>query len=550
MSIQITSLSSTSIAYFCLEVALKNEIPTYAGGLGILAGDMLLTASDLGLNYCGVSLLYKDGYFRQDLNWRDCVQTESPEIWSPSEYLTLLEPIFEMLIFGEKVKVRIWQHIIKSKSEVKVLFLDTNCDGNSDRAKSITSNLYCQDNELRLAQEILLGIGGLKALELLNQQLPNKIHLNESAAAFLIPCLQLKIGIEQAKSSLVFTTHTPVIHGHRKYDWKVLERALEPDILAQIKANYNDIEQLFNQTRYCLDNSGYSNTVSKIHKHETELMFPGYKVDSITNGVHSRWLSSSRLELYNTYLGNWHQDPINFHKVATIPDILWNQTHQNDKVKLLALIKNRIGFELDQNVFTIGFARRVDPYKRHDLLVAEFQKLEVLADQLGGLQIIYSGKAYPTTGGYNSGLNKLMSAIRSIPSNSTLKIVYIPNYNIELGLALVNGVDLWLNNPEVGKEASGTSGMKASIAGIPSLSTLDGWWAEGSIEGVTGWNITGSANGDEQKSLFEQLNQIINIYYNDKAKWTQISKSCTMLNANYFGSKRLLEEYLLKGYLK
>ena len=544
------TLRTISIAYFCLELALQNELPTYAGGLGILAGDTLKTAADIGLNYCGVSLLYREGYFKQSLDYNNCVQIEQPDTWEPRQFCQLMNNTFEMQIFQDKFKVQIWEYSIKSKSEVKVYLLDTNVAGNSDFAKSITQNLYCANNNLRLAQEILLGVGGMLALGFVSDKIPDKIHLNESAAAFLIPQLQLDTDMESAKKSLVFTTHTPEVHGHRQYEWSLLQSAFSPEIYNQLKLGYKHDDQLFNQTRYCLENSGFCNAVSKIHQSVSKQMFPGYPIESVTNGVHERWISPNRSRIYKQYLGDFETDKINFHKIKQIPNDIWVAAHYQDKQDLVQEIKQRTSFELDPKIFTIGFARRVDPYKRHGLLIDEFPKLEEFANQVGGLQIIYSGKAFVGTGGSNSGLNLLLQAIKNIPSASLLKVVYVPNYNLDLGLKLVNGVDLWLNNPIVGKEACGTSGMKANINGIPNLSTLDGWWSEGSVEGMTGFNIIGNSEIEEKSNLVAKLSYIINLCKSEPDQYLELTKNCALLNSPYFSSRRMLEEYLLKAYLK
>ena len=530
------------IAYLCLEFGIDNNLPFYAGGLGILAGDMIKQSADYGVSMIGVGLFYHEGYFKQEVS-EILIQIESVSKVAVSNNLELLPVSFNLIIANQSVLVKVWKYTYTGyKKSSCVYFLDVNIPENSTEIRQISSHLYINDQNLRIQQEILLGLGADKLFQLINY-IPDVIHLNESAACYFLTQLN-----NYSKATIVFTTHTPVPHGHRKYSTEFLRNNLQGINYQQI-INTTKNYEIFDETQYCLDSVDVVNTVSQKHNLVTQKMFPSYKkeIQNVTNGIHlNTWLSGELKELLAKCNIDWMKNNQLMNLCYRVDSRELEAVYNQKKIELFKFIKTNVGIELDEKIFTVGFARRFDPYKRHDFLIQDLEKLNILAKKYGGLQLLYAGKAYFGSGGVGSMLNQVLKVTKLNFSN--LKIIFIPDYSIEIAQKLVSGVDLWLNNPEVGNEACGTSGMKAGANGVPTLSTLDGWWYEFNLPLLNGLNIEGGTVADEHVSILNQLELILNLYRYNYDQWLEIRRSTMALTGGYFGAGRMLEQYLNNIY--
>lgn len=549
------SILPTSVAYLCLEFGIKSDMKTYCGGLGILAGDTVKSAADLGINMFGVSILYKNGWFKQEIS-ESGEQIELEDVWKYEDYLMPTHIQHSLLISGQKVTFKVWKYEVIGVTghEVPVYFLDADLPENSPEMREISSHVYPANKSVRIAQEMLLGVGGVQVLELLGHKNIQNYHCNESHSIFAALELKKELGVwSEVKKRAVFTTHTPLATAHTHYSKEVLQATLGeyfsylPDNLWQNGS--------MNMTDLALFSAKFSNGVSKRHNLVTSQMYPEYKIDAITNGIHvNTWVSKPFESLFSRYVLNWKSSPENLKLCAVVSpqEIAW--AHEEAKENLFDYIQKTQNIKLDKKMFTIGFARRMVGYKRADFILTDIEKLQKIAKKFGGLQIIFSGKAYPNEPEGENFIKKIYQASKK--EESFLKIVYLPNYSIEIGSLMTAGVDIWLNNPVVPIEASGTSGMKASLNGVPNISTLDGWWVEGWTEGVTGWAL-GENEMDEGKLADAQLHDlyfkleeiILPMYKNDFESWLKIQKNCIAINASHFNTNRMLNEYLIKAYL-
>lgn len=564
------SLRDSRIAYFSMEIGLQTNIPTYSGGLGVLAGDTLKSGADLGLPMIAVSLLYRKGYFQQELTL-DGWQKEHPVQWNPADFMELLPNRVKVRIEGRTVWIQAWRLNIKGAggSILPVHFLDTDIAENHEWDRGITHHLYGGDETYRCKQEVVLGIGGVRMLDELGYSV-KKYHMNEGHAALLT--LELshrhKQDIERVWSEdqvwnreavrdlCVFTTHTPVEAGHDRFHYDIVQKVLGDyfplDVLKQIGG-----EDELNMTTLGLNLSEYQNGVAKKHGEVSRSMFPDYNIRSITNGVHTRtWTHQKFAALYDEYIPGWREEPELFVRVDNVPDARIWETHQEIKRELLDEIKQRTGVDMSPDVLTIGFARRATPYKRADLLFRDPQRLAQIAG--GKLQVVYGGKAHPKDGGGKDNIHRIIECARELAGQVT--IVYLQNYEMELALKIVAGVDVWLNTPLRPREASGTSGMKATHNGVPNFSVLDGWWIEGWVEDVTGWSIGPDATEtnldavDESldlNDLYEKLeHKLLPAYYGDKAQWIKLMKGAIGKNACYFNTHRMMRQYVTEAYIR
>lgn len=559
------------IAYFTMEIGLSKEIPTYSGGLGVLAGDTIKSAADLRLPMVSVTLISKKGYFRQVIDERGRQREESEE-WSPARFMKLLPDRVAVEIEGRDVYVQAWLFEVRSLTggSVPVFFLDTDLNENRPDDREITAHLYGGDKAYRLKQEIVLGIGGVRMLRQIGFEI-KKYHLNEGHASLL--ALELLKGYKRdieevwderlvwdtgkVKDLCVFTTHTPVEAGHDKFPYEMVSKVLgEPVPINVIKALAGSDHM--NMTTLALNLSEYVNGVAKKHKEVSQNMFQGYEINSITNGVHSyTWTCDSFRRLYDKYLPGWANEPELFVRVGRVPDSeLWD-AHMEAKKALLGLVKAETGVEMSQDVLTIGFARRATAYKRADLLFSDIERLEKIAN--GKIQVVYAGKAHPKDDAGKWMIERIFVIKERL--RDSIEIAYIENYNMEIALSLVSGVDVWLNTPMRPLEASGTSGMKATHNGVPNFSVLDGWWIEGHIEGFTGWSIgpepsensvnEGYMDSRDAMDLYNKLeNIIIPIYYNDRHTWIRIMQNAIGKNAYYFNSHRMMRRYVTEAYIR
>jgi glycogen phosphorylase len=545
------------IAYFSMEIGLDSSMPTYSGGLGVLAGDTIKSAADLSVPLVAVSLVHEKGYFSQKL-MEDGWQEEVPSSWRMEEFLEPLDVQVIINIEGREVRIRPWRKIVRGIKgyEVPIIFLDTNVPGNSDYDKTLTSFLYGGDQRYRFAQEMVLGIGGLRMLNALGYSGIKKYHMNEGHASLLTLELYKETdseSLEDVRHRCVFTTHTPVPAGHDRFEISLV-KDLMPSFPFEIR-ELIDSEEKVNMTLIGLYFSNYVNGVAKKHGEVSQEMFPNYPIHSITNGVHSAtWTSPEMQELFDRFIPEWRLDPFTLRYAAGIPDEEILNIHKENKRILLDEINARHNTDLKCDVFTIGFARRATSYKRPDLLLFDIDRLKKIADEHGVIQLVFAGKAHKKDLAGKELIKKLVSISKDL--GDKIKMVYLDDYDMTLAKVLIPGVDVWLNTPMRPKEASGTSGMKAAHNGVPSLSVLDGWWLEGCIEGVTGWSI-GDKNPvmDEQaqnvkdaNSLYDKLEKIVPLYYNDKHAWAEIMKYTIVINASFFNTCRMVSQYVLKAY--
>ncbi|MFZ0271260.1 MAG: alpha-glucan family phosphorylase [Acidobacteriaceae bacterium] len=551
------------VAYFSMEIAVVPEFPTYSGGLGVLAGDTLRAAADMGLPLAAVTLAHRKGYFRQHLDPTTGLQTEEPQPWSPETILAAEEPVVTVTLEGRPVAVRAWRYDLEGVTghRIPIYFLDTDLEQNSAVDRTITDFLYGGDADYRLRQEAILGIGGARLLRALEYE-PAVYHMNEGHAALLtIPVLEQELhgaglqtaterNAEAVRRHCVFTTHTPVPAGHDRFSGEQAYRILGAERAGMLERFGCFHDGLLNMTYVALRFSRFVNGVAMQHGKVSRQMFPEYTIDAITNGVHAgTWTAPSVQAIFDKHLPRWRQDNVTLRYAIDIPENEIVEAHAASKQALIQAVKAASGIEMNPEVFTLGFARRAATYKRADLLFTEPERLVKTAEKFGGLQVIYAGKAHPADEPGKAKIRRVIELAREL-RESPLKIVYLENYEWKLGALLTGGVDLWLNTPRRPYEASGTSGMKAALNGVPSLSILDGWWIEGWIEGVTGWAIDDhDEEAGEAKSLYEHLEKLIlPLYYKDTGQWRRIMRSTIALNGSFFNTQRMLEQYIINAY--
>ena len=565
-------IAEPMIAYFSMEIGIKNDIPTYSGGLGILAGDTIKSAADLELPVVAVTLITRKGYFTQELDsmgW----QREKPVAWDPSKYMTLRPEKVKVCIEGRDVYIQAWMYIVISPTggKVPIFFLDTDLPENTTEDRGLTDYLYGGDSAYRIKQEIVLGMGGVRVLQALEFHI-KKFHMNEGHASFLALELLLRFkrdiesvwdersiwDIARVRELCVFTTHTPVEAGHDKFPYPLVKQVLGEiipfDVLKDIAGKDN-----LNMTLLALNLSNYINGVAKKHGEVSQHMFPGYHIHAITNGVHTfTWTCKDMAKLFDKYIPGWANEPELFVRCGNIPEIeLW-EAHREAKRKLLTYVGNTTGVIMDPNVLTLGFARRVTAYKRAHLLFHDVDRLLKITEK-GKLQIIYAGKAHPQD---ENGKRLIQGIYRYRDKlKGKIEIAFLPGYDMDIALMLVSGVDVWLNTPLRPLEASGTSGMKAAHNGVVNFSVLDGWWIEGHIEGFTGWSIggtqtetaePGASDVEDAADLYYKLeNLILPKYYDaNKSAWSRMMRNAIGKNAYYFNSHRMMRRYVTEAYIR
>jgi glycogen phosphorylase len=552
------------IAYFSMEIALENGIPTYSGGLGVLAGDTLRAAADLGVPMVGVTLLHRQGHFTQRLD-ADGTQHEEPVAWSITDRLESTDGVCSVQVEGRDVTVRAWRYLIRGVTgdTVPVFLLDTDIPGNEPDHRRLTDRLYGGDARYRLCQELILGAGGVRMLRALGYARIARYHMNEGHAALL--ALELlgeeeahtgeppHEAIEAVKRRCVFTTHTPVPAGHDQFDLGLARAVLGPsrvEVLQTLKC----CDTTLNLTLVGLELSHYVNGVTQRHGEVSRSMFPGYPIGSITNGVHSpTWTAPPFAALYDRYLPDWRRDSFSLRYALGVPVSVIQEAHREAKAQLAEVVRARTLVSFEPERFTIGFARRATAYKRPMLLLRDPDRLRRLAAAHGPLQVVFAGKAHPHDAEGKRLIREIVNHGQQLAPD--VRIAYLPDYDLELARDVVAGVDLWLNTPKPPLEASGTSGMKAAHNGVPSLSILDGWWLDGHVEGITGWSI-GRRDGpseateeDDAGHLYEALERTILPLYTDRpAAWAEVMRLTIALNASFFNAQRMVQEYMIHAY--
>ena len=579
-----------------MEIALENAMPSYSGGLGVLAGDTIRAAADIRLPMVAVSLLYRKGFFRQILK-EDGSQVEEPVEWDVSKFLTEEAPRVTVSLEKRRVELRAWKFIVKGVRgyEVPVYFLDADLPDNDEKDRELTGALYGGDPYYRLSQEVLLGIGGVRMLRALGHTELMRYHMNEGHAALLTMELlneeAQRAGhstikgedIEKVRSKCVFTTHTPVPAGHDKFPAEYLTRLFpnqkrlfdEKDEIAvevvksilRTDHKYADIEEAarkgaeVNMTYLALSLSNYVNGVAKLHGEVSRKMFPDVPIEAITNGVHAAtWASAPFRDLFDRYIQSWREDNYSLRGALGLPpEEVW-AAHLLAKHDLLEAVRKKTGMKLDPEAFTIGFARRATGYKRADLILSDLDRLRQIAKNVGSFQIVYAGKAHPRDAGGKEIIRRIFKAKKAL--KKAVSIVFLDDYNLDLGGKLTSGGDLWLNTPQYPLEASGTSGMKAALNGVPSLSILDGWWVEGHIEGVTGWSIGESHrrdpspealadNATDAESLYGKLESVIlPLFYEDRNRYLAVMQHAIAINGSFFNTQRMVQQYITDAYLR
>lgn len=563
-------LGRTRIAYFSMEMALRPEMHTYSGGLGVLAGDTAKSCADLGLPVVFVTLVCSLGYLRQEIDARGR-QIEHADPWNPSEFATPLRAKVAVLIEGREVWVRPWLHVLSSPmgSRIPVLLLDTNVDENAISDRQITARLYGSGADYRLKQEAVLGIGGLRILQALGFEI-RKYHLNEGHAALLALDLlrryplhpdqvaneRMKFQLTPVRDACIFTTHTPVEAGHDRFDYGLFEQVLQGYVdTKQVQLIAGD--DALNMTRLALNLSGFVNGVAARHAQTTTRMFPGYDIRAITNGVHlPTWAHPAMRDLFNQHFPSWAFEPEMMVRADQLSaDQVWT-AHSRAKSDLITEVARRTGVGLDHDRPLIGFARRMTAYKRPDLLFTDLDRLrQINARQ--PFQIVLAGKSHPSDEPGKALIQRIHEQIESVAPE--LKIVFVPNYETRLAGFLIAGVDIWLNTPTPPMEASGTSGMKAALNGVLNLSVLDGWWLEACIEGVTGWAIgqdgeaghhEGAAPVASAVDLYQKLEQVVlPLYHHDREKWIWMMRQAIAKVACYFNTQRMMRRYAAEAYI-
>ncbi|MFH1722369.1 MAG: alpha-glucan family phosphorylase [Candidatus Altiarchaeota archaeon] len=562
-------IKETQVAYFSMEVGINPSIPTYSGGLGVLAGDMLRSCADLSVPLVAVTLLNEQGYFFQQID-ENGNQIELPFKWRKDDFLKPVDVKVSVIIAGRTVKITAWEYLIEGEtgSTVPIYFIYTNLPENSPEDQGLTGHLYGGDSRYRLSQEIILGIGGVRVLNALGYRNIRKYHMNEGHAALLVLELmkEEKQGrtitnkkfknIDDVRKRCAFTTHTPVPAGHDKFP-KDLVKELLGDFLSDEECNKLCPGDELNLTRLALEHSEHINGVAKKHGEISRNMFPGYAIDSITNGVHAVfWAAEPFRLLFDKYIPGWRNDPYSLRNALMISREEIVEAHRQAKKELIDYVNRENNAGLDYDVLTFGFARRAARYKRAELIFSDIPRLKKIAENAGALQIIYAGKAHPNDGGGKDIIRRIHEKLKAVKPE--INGAYLSNYDINIGKLLTSGVDVWVNTPARPLEASGTSGMKAATNGVPSFSVLDGWWIEGYLKNVTGWRIgpkpkpgedTQSNDEVDAEDLYTRLeNIILPMYYNNQYEWTKIMRHAIAINASFFNSHRMVQQYVTSAY--
>jgi len=584
------------VGYFSMEIALENDMPSYSGGLGVLAGDTVRAAADIRLPMVAVSLLYRKGYFRQMLD-EDGAQSEEAVEWDVSKYLVEEKPRVTVTLENRRVELRAWKYTVKGVRgyDVPVYFLDADLASNDQRDRDLTGSLYGGDPYYRLSQEVLLGIGGVRMLRALGHTELMRYHMNEGHAALLTMELleeeTKRAGrtsvkgddIERVRAKCVFTTHTPVPAGHDKFPVEYMTRlfpeqthvfdtkdASSADLvktILQAERTFPDLQEAarhgasLNMTYLALSLSNFVNGVAKLHGQVSRKMFPNVPIEAITNGVHAgTWTSAAFQDLFDRYIPSWREDNYSLRAALGLPpEEVW-ASHLLAKHELFEIVRKKTGLKLNPEVFTIGFARRATGYKRADLILRDLDRLRQIAKNVGQFQIVYAGKAHPRDGGGKDIIKRIFKAKKAL--KKAVSVVFLDGYDMDLGGRLTAGADLWLNTPQYPLEASGTSGMKAAMNGVPSLSILDGWWVEGNIEGVTGWAIGEQHRGEpsndlavdnaaDAENLYSKLeNVILPTFYENRSRYLEVMKHAIAINGSFFNTQRMVQQYITDAYLR
>jgi starch phosphorylase len=554
--------SSGLVAYYSMEIAIDPGMPTYSGGLGVLAGDTMRSTADLGVPLVAFTLVHRKGYFQQHLD-ETGMQREEIQPWNPADFCVEEKARVTVSVEDRIVTVRCWRYELIGRygHVVPIYLLDTDLDENSGWDRGLTDHLYGGDTNYRLQQEIVLGMGGARMAHALGYRV-NVYHMNEGHAALLtLALLERQLGggplgaatetdIEEVRKRCVFTTHTPVPAGHDRFSTEQAIRILGGDRTARLGKMGCFRDGMLNMTLLALRFSRYANGVSMQHAKVSRAMFPEFEIQSITNGVHApTWVSVPIQQMMDAHAPSWRRDNLYLRSAIDLPEEKILSAHARNKAELLIEVAERTGRVFNPKVLTLGFARRAATYKRATLMFADTKRLAEIATKAGGLQIIFAGKAHPQDDPGKALIQQVVADAARL-SDDMLRIVYMENYAWDIGAMLTAGVDVWVNTPRRPYEASGTSGMKAALNGVPSLSILDGWWIEGCIEGFTGWAIEdGEDDAAEANSLYNKLETaVVPLYLDAPEKWARLMRATLAFNGSYFNTNRMVKQYTRNAY--
>jgi len=541
-------LGGKAVVFVTMEIYVKG-LPTYAGGLGLLAGDLLLSAADLGYPMVGVTLLHERGYVWHELVGGRVVDRDEP--YDPLEQLEPLDVKLKVELRSGPLYLRVWRRAVKgARGEVPVYFLDSNVAENPPPLRSLTSRVYIEGSwEERLLKELALGLGALRLVEELGLE-ARKFHLNESHAGFLALELLKRGGLELARSKLVFTTHTPLPHGHEEFDYELVEKHYElPPLAKELSPGK------LRMTRLLEALAGYYNCVSHKFSRVHELLFPGSKPDYITNGVHhARWVHWRVAELYDRFLPGWRGEPGALSRVISIPLSEAAEVKRKCKEELVEYVNSR-GYgngAFEAGKLLAAAKRRITGYKRLTLVLRDPETLEVLAKRYG-LQLVFSGTVHPADWSGKEELAKILDAISTL---SHTRIAFVGHRGASFEKLIAAGADLWLHTPRPPFEACGTSWMRAALNTTPTLASRDGGVLEAVVDGHNGWLFGKNAllpsepldDRAEAGELYSKLAEVAELYATDPKRYTVICLRAAATIGPYFNSHRALSEYAARAY--
>ena len=542
----------SAIGYFTAEIGLWSELHTYSGGLGVLAGDHVKSAADAEIPLIGVTLLYREGYSRQHLD-SDGIQSETYPVLDPSEFLEQTDITIQLPLDDQTIYARVWCANIVGQTghKVPVYFLDTTHEKNSQYHQEIGQRLYGGDDDTRIRQEYLLGVGGIQLFDHLQIELKG-IHLNEGHCTFaMLELLSRGWSRQELAEKSLFTTHTPVPAGHDRFEWSLVKEIMEdklPEDAQELVRNAGDSEggNRCSMSHLAVALSTSVNAVSILNAEVAQTMFSEMKIMPITNGVHHpTWTSSTMTKLFDEHLPNWKANPSQLKDAQTIPIEALKQARNENRKLLRELVKEETGVEFEEHRLTIGFARRFATYKRANLVFHDLEKLREIG--AGRIQFVFSGKAHPKDEGGKQLIRDIFASAKTVEEE--IPVAFLENYNMATGLAMTSGVDIWLNNPIRPLEASGTSGMKAAMNGVPNCSILDGWWPEACKHGINGWAI-GNAEDDRNDprdagNIYSTLqNEVLPSWERKDETWANVMRESIASSAEFTG-RRMIEDYLL-----
>jgi glycogen phosphorylase len=545
-----------TVAVFVMEIGIESRIPTYSGGLGILAGDLVNSFADLGIGATFVTLLSRNGYALQKLSPSEG-QNDSPQPWDWRSILTKTASVAKVEIGERTQTVGAWEYKVGGKAEASILFLDTDYPENDAEVREATDRLYGGAQATRLVQDIVLGVGGYRMLKALGRDV-QVYHLNESHAAFATVELLRERGAEGAKRSCVFTTHTPIAAGNDTFPVASVREAFRS--YSWVNWDAESVDGVVSLAKVAARHSGVTNAVSLKHKFVSNGVVGLDRIVYVTNGVyHRRWVHPELKKLYDRYIPGWAESPSLLGRAYAIPSEDLRGAHAEAKRALVSFVKERGGVGFEEDALVITVAKRFTSYKRNGMVLGDTDSLGRIASKSGKIQIIVAGKAHPRDDVAKGMLAEaIQKASRVNESVGNVRVAVLENYDIDMAKVLVAGSDVWLNNPRRPLEACGTSGMKAAMNGVLNLSVYDGWWLEGGVEGVNGWGIgrrtewtdlAGPAEGEDEKDLYTKLAEsVVPTYYGQREKWTEMSKSSIATVGPQFNSYRMAEDYLTRVY--